>query len=129
MAFKKLNRGRGAPAISPDAKHKVIMGYLLAVQSKVGKFKKSRIFELQQRDGSKVNVWGSTQINGELLDETGREIEPALVGKMVRLTFKGKQKVKGRKESMHLVDVEVDLSDSVKAGKAYPLNREKKFKK
>ena len=105
MAYKTVTQS-GAPA-TLDAKHKQVEGYLLAVKPGSKKFASSKIYSLQTPKGETIKVWGCAAINQALLDASG-SLLPEFSLRMARLTYEGMIKIKGRKQPMRNVTVEVD---------------------
>lgn len=132
MAFKQIKRGGNA--VSLDKKNKTAQGFLLGLEfPKKSKFKDSFIVRLRGEDGTPVNVWGTAQIAQSLCDSTGKAVESAFAGKLVRLTFAGEKKLPGRKQKMKEITVEVDPDKALpgrgKSGKDYQLNPAKTLAK
>ena len=93
MAFTKLGTNK-ATKLSKDFKK--VIGYLLGVrQEKSRKFKGNvnSIYTMLQRDKKEAfSVWGSTVINGALLNEKQDGIRPNLKGVLVCLEWQGIKK-------------------------------------
>lgn len=107
MAYKTVNNSN-AP-IGLDKNNKRAEGFLLDVRQGSKKYRDSRIYTLQTPKGEQLKVWGCAQINQALLDGDGN-ILPSFRQRMIRLTFTGMKKIKGRKEAMREITVEVDES-------------------
>lgn len=128
MAFKKVESSL-QKAVLLDKQNPTITGYFLGVEKpKKTKFKKSVILVFQNETGEKLTVWGSASVNLILLDSAGNP-NPALVGRLVRLTYTGSRKVKKGQNPMKEITVEVDADRTIKPGKAYQLDASKTFKK
>ena len=121
MAVKKIvgkNQSQRLDAKTPGP----IAGFLVGVKRNVGKFK-SNLYTLREKSGAESQVWGCAAVDNALFPAKGPS---PYMGLMVRLTFKGKRKIKGRKQPMRDVSVEVDESCSLvgkKGGKTYQLKQ------
>lgn len=114
MAFQKLLRGFGE-TVEFVKKGDSVTAYLVSVRNGVGK-NKSNVYDLQRANGVAVSMWGSGAIDFQLLNPKTEQIEPHLVGKLIRVTFQGVRKLKG-KRTLKVFDVEVDESKSIKVSK------------
>ena len=130
MAFKVLANKNSGQAVSIE-NVKQVTGFLLSVAIIEGKKKgrnASALYTIQNEDGSKIKLWGCSAINGELLFPDGEitaktDVAPEYLGKLVRLTYQGKVKVKGRSQPMKKVLVEVDMDSSAPTPKKYVLKK------
>jgi hypothetical protein len=110
-------------AINCDDKHKVIEGYLVSVQTKVGKYK-SNIYQIKTKTGEDLRVWGGTAIDKCLME--GKTLKPELVNKFIQLTFRGSVKLGEGRNAKTFQDIQVacNPSDSlVGTGKIYRLKK------
>src|SRR5579864_8863710 len=111
MSFQVVQKRGGLALRIGNKKNeaKQVIGYLLGMKGNVGKYK-SQIFHFQQeKDGAPFSVWGSASMTQNLCVETRKgvfDIDPAFQDCLVRLTFQGMKKVKGRKEPMRDILVE-----------------------
>ena len=116
MAFKKL-QGNSGDALKAE-QLKGTTGFLVGIKTiKIkGNKKPSTLYTLEdQKTGANLDVWGNAAINGVLSEDgKGQKMAMAVRGKLIRLTYKGTKKVKGRPQPMKMVDVEVD--DDAKRG-------------
>lgn len=128
MAFKTLSSGNGK-AMSLDKKGMKIEGHLIAAKTGIGKFKSSIII-LSTKEG-KREVWSNGQIDGVLLDERGKGVNPELKGCLVRITCMDirKEKDKKTKKEKTYRDFKVEADTGNKVGADYMLDKSKKFKK
>jgi len=112
------------------AELKQVTGYLMGFEFTRAKMKgkkvdrrSSLIWRLQnKKTGELVNIWGCGAINNMLIDgeipesislkNAGKiKIAEGYQGSLVRFTFKGLEKIKGRPQPMKKVDIEVDTDD------------------
>lgn len=109
MAFKKINSTMTA-ALSCDKDNKVVEGYLVGSRGNIGKYKKT-IFLFIKKDGKTgFELWGSTVIDGCLLDEKTKQLLPSFKGLYARITFEGQKKTKdGQKYNLHTVEIDENL--------------------
>ncbi len=90
-----------------DGQQKKAGGLLVEIRSNIGE-NKSHVYELVQKDGESLQVWGSTTIDGKL--------NPSDIGKFVKLEYLGMETGKSGRDYKN-IDVSVwdaPLTDMMK---------------
>lgn len=129
MAFIKVNSyGRtiilgdnrdGKGKLSVDSGQvKIFTGFLVGVKhvAKKGKAKREYTFLQMQTNDKKpevVSVSSSGFLNWLFLDEKGN-VKDSYLNKYLRITFKGRKKIKGSPQPVKEFDVEVDAAIKLK---------------
>lgn len=122
MSFKQINRRFGGAINAQDLKGTT--GFLVGMRRNVGKYK-SNIYVLEDdKTGETFEVWGNASIDANLTENgKGMKLDPMFMHRLVRFTFTGARKIKGRSQRMKEVKVEVDLASSRK-GKTYNIKKD-----
>lgn len=127
MSYKKLNRGGFGQAKTFTKERDRVEGYLCAMKCNfTGRGKEKRkfhVFTLLGAGGERLDFFGSSAIDRELLDDTG-ELHSDLLGKKIRITMTGTRKLRGRPQPMKMFDVEYDPKDSINVKKDIPFSRD-----
>lgn len=129
MSFKTISAATSKATLL-EKKGQSLEGYLVAVQTGIGKYK-SCIYHIETTGGV-VKVWGNATFDSALLDEKGKAIDDRFQNVLTRLTCVDVRQVKKGKAVKVYRDfkVEVDLMKKRDSkAKDYVLKPFKKFKK
>jgi len=99
------------PAIAIGKDNPLLVGYLIGLA--ISGRNKSRVYEFRTEDGQYVRVWGSSDIDRNLLDETGKTLETAYYRKLVRIKFIRERFVDGYNLPFRDLTVEVDVTKTL----------------
>src|ERR1039457_5652302 len=120
MSLKVISKqSKGAVAIDQI---KTITGYLMGVRFTPAKKNKggvvvrkaSPIYVFQDKTTSeRKELWGCATIDQNLLDGDSKSLDPILQGALVKIDYKGKQKIKGRSLPMKVTVVQADIDDRI----------------
>lgn len=105
----KIVESRGQ-AISLSKTNKIVTGFLVGVETGVGKFD-SNIYHLRQTNGKVVKVWGNFTMDALFVD--GKKLAKEYAGCFVQMTWKRRVKT-GSGNMFNEVEIAVDSEKRVK---------------
>ena len=97
-------------AVSLSKQNKIVSGFLVGVETEVGKFE-SNIYHLRQTGGAIVKVWGNFSADALFMD--GKKLAKDYAGCFVQLTWKRRVKTKAGNQ-FNEIEIAVDAEKRVK---------------
>lgn len=110
MAYQDWNTSSSFPDSWDFETQKVIEGKLLEintvnVENDDGKPEPRRVMTIKQKDGVSLAVWDSYGLK--------KLFDGAPIGKMVRIEFLGRERIKGTRREVKNFNVGVDMTDEI----------------